>query len=130
MWAEALDVGKHKSKEEPPCGPIWGNQKAKSSKKENGGVDATASAFTHMAKSVASAFSQPDNQKAHTPTKTISRLSHSQVGISPGKRIELQEKLFKQIDMLHNMYERGAITRSQFENRRDLLLAQMDKLDE
>ena len=112
---------------------MWSNlgkPEGKKFQKENGGVYAMASAFTHMAKSVASAFSQPDNQKAHTPTKTISRLSHSQVGISPGKRIELQETLFKQIDMLHNMYERGAITSLLFENRRDLLLAQMDKLNE
>ena len=27
LWAEALDVGKHQSKEEPPHGPIWGDQK-------------------------------------------------------------------------------------------------------
>ena len=27
LWAEALDVGKHQSKEEPPRGPIWGDQK-------------------------------------------------------------------------------------------------------
>ena len=27
LWAEALDIGTHQSKEEPLCGPIWGNQK-------------------------------------------------------------------------------------------------------
>ena len=25
LWAEALDVGRHKNKDEPPLGPIWGN---------------------------------------------------------------------------------------------------------
>ena len=71
------------------------------------------SAFTHMANSVALAFSGPDEKattSVSTPTKvatTSSSLSH---GISPGRRIELQERLFNQIDMLHRMYEKGAIT--------------------
>ena len=86
-----------------------------------------ASAFTHMAHTVASAINP--TVKANTPTKSP-RVSQSEVGISPGRRIELQEKLFKQIDMLHQMYERGAITSSQFENRRESLLMQMDKLAE
>lgn len=84
-----------------------------------------------MANTVVSALSTapPVHVKANTPTKPP-HLCHSEVGISPGRRIELQEKLFKQIDMLHQMYERGAITASQFENRRESLLAQMDKLAE
>ena len=56
---------------------------------------------------------------------TSSSLEH---GISPGRKIELQEKLFNQIDMLHRMYERGVITFSQFKTRRESLLSQMDKL--
>ena len=132
LWAEALDVGKHQSKEDPPRGPIWGEQKpTKNTKKSTDSVDTMASAFTHMANTVVSALSTapPVHVKANTPTKPP-HLCHSEVGISPGRRIELQEKLFKQIDMLHQMYERGAITASQFENRRESLLAQMDKLAE
>ena len=129
LWAEARDVGKHQSKEEPPRGPIWGDQKPEKTAKKNtdSSVDKMASAFTNMANTVASAISP--SVKRDTPTK-LPRLSHSEVGISPGRRIELQEKLFKQIDMLHQMYERGAITASQFENRRESLLVQMDKLAE
>ena len=33
LWAEALDIGKHQSKEDPPRGPIWGEQKPTKSKK-------------------------------------------------------------------------------------------------
>ena len=51
LWAEALDVGKHQSKEEPPCGPIWGNQRPANNRKKDAdsSVDKMASAFTHMA---------------------------------------------------------------------------------
>ena len=129
LWAEALDVGRHKSKEEPPHGQIWGDKKPK---KSNEGVQAMTSAFTHMANTVASAFSPDTGPKrkvetsVSTPTKVATTsLEH---GISPGRRIELQEKLFNQIDMLHKMYERGAITSSQFEIRRESLLSQIDKL--
>ena len=41
-----------------------------------------------------------------TPTKVVTTSSTLPHGISPGRRIELQEKLFNQIDMLHRMYER------------------------
>ena len=93
LWAEVLDVGRHKSKEEPPLGPIWGGQKPKRS---NGGIQAMASAFTHMANSVASAFSGPDGKattSVSTPTKVVTTSSTLPHGISPGRRIELQEKL-------------------------------------
>lgn len=89
------------------------------------------SAFTHMANSVASAFSGPEGKAATSvsmPTKVASTSSSLPHGISPGRRIELQEKLFNQIDMLHRMYEKGVITPSQFETRRESLLSQMDKL--
>lgn len=88
LWAEALDIGKHQSKEEPPRGPIWGDQKpTKNAKKDTDcSVDRMASAFTHMANTIASAIIP--SVKANTPTKSP-HLSHSEVGISPGRRIEL-----------------------------------------
>ena len=52
------ESGKHRSKEEPPRGPIWGNQKpTKNTKKDaDSSVDKMASAFTHMAHTVVSAI--------------------------------------------------------------------------
>ena len=128
LWAEALDVGRHKNKEEPPLGPIWGNKKPK---KSSEGIQAMTSAFTHMANTVASAFNTEPEKKAattcsvSTPTKVATTSSSLEHGISPGRKIELQEKLFNQIDMLHRMY---AITSRQFETIRESLLSQMDKL--
>ena len=123
LWAEALDVKKHDSKEFPPDGPIWGSKK---SKKAPGGVSEMASAFTHMANSVASAF-QPSNVKeVTTPTKETKQ----SMGISPGKKIDLQDKLLRQIDMIHQMFEKGAVTSQQYEKRRDSLIAQLDQLSE
>ena len=126
LWAEAIDLGKHESHENPPLGPIWCSEKPKTGKKTNKSVECMASAFTHMANSVASAFSTPDKQR---DAQTDISSSNTGVGISPGRRIDYQDKLFKQIDMLHKMYERGALTPEQFEKRCQSLLEQLDSLD-
>lgn len=78
---------------------LWGRQKHKES--NEGGVQAITSAFTHYGNSVASAFFGSDGKAETSVSTTSSSLPH---GISPG-RIELQEKLFNQTDMLHRMYE-------------------------
>ena len=105
-----LDVKHHKSKESPPVGPIWEAKKPKSHPKNT--VDtAMATAFTKMADSVASAFKVSQESKTPKPvspmlTQTPVKES-SFVGISPGRKIDLQEKLLKQIDLLHKMLEKG-----------------------
>lgn len=120
-----MDSKSHASKDEPPLGPIWNSSTSAKSKK-SGAVDEMASAFTTMANTVATAF-QPANQS--TPTKDKSTpLKPSTMGISPGRRIDLQQKLFDQIDMLHQIFEKGALTADQYEKRRESLLAQLDSL--
>ena len=52
----------------------------------------------------------------------------SNAGISPGRKIDYQEKLLNQVDLLHRMFERGAITADQFEKRIESLLTQLDSL--
>jgi len=124
LWSEAIDAGKHSSKNNPPAGSIWNNEKAKAVKTtKDSAVDNMASAFTKMADSVASALTVK-SQNEGPPLKE----SQDSVGISPGKKIDYQAKLLSQIDLAHQMFERGAITTEQFEKRRDMLLGQLDSL--
>ena len=124
LWAEALDVDGHASKEVPPLGPIWNTSKSQKSGTKDS-VNEMASAFTNMANTVATAF-QPSQD---TPTRDVlNPIQPSSAGISPGKRIDLQQKLFNQLDLLHKIFERGALNVDQYEKRRDSLLAQMDNL--
>ena len=130
LWAEALDVKKHNSKEVPPVGPIWNTTTVSKRSGKNDTVGEMASAFTTMANSVVTAL-KPDCMLS-TPTKqapNLSEMSSSACSssISPAKRIDLQQKLFNQIDLLHRMFERGALT-SEYEKRRDDLLTQIDNL--
>ena len=77
-----------------------------------------ATAFTKMADSVASAFKVLQESKIPkpvSPTSTQTPVKESSfVGISPGRKIDFQEKLLKQIDLLHKMLEKGAVTTEQF----------------
>ena len=49
--------------------------------------------------------------------------------ISPGRKIDLQEKLLHNLQLLHSMYEKGTVTTQQFEKHCDSLLQQLDGLD-
>jgi len=60
--------------------------------------------------------------------KDKEQTSNNAAGFSPGKRIEYQEKLLNQVDLLYKMFERGAIIQHQFEKRREVLLTQLDTL--
>ena len=88
-----------------------------------------ATAFTKMADKVVSAFSREKEENYNPDRKEhVGANTCNSVGISPGRRIDYQEKLLNQIDLAHKMFERGAITTEQFEKRRELLLTQLDAL--
>jgi hypothetical protein len=123
LWAEVIDTKKHTSIEEPPLGSIWktGEEKSRNSK----GQSTLESAFTTLANSVAAAI-QPAKE---SPVKHTEQQTHSTVGISPGRKIDLQAKVLQNLQITHTMYEKGAITDVQFEKSRDSLLKQLDMLD-
>ena len=66
-------------------------------------------------------------------TSTISEKAGSsttKVGVSPGRKIDMQGKVFQQLELIHNMFERGAVTTEQFELRKMSIMKQMEKLDD
>ena len=44
--------------------------------------------------------------------------SDSVVGLSPGKQVQLWGQLIDQISKLHDLFERGAIAKTQYDQRR------------
>ena len=42
----------------------------------------------------------------------------------------MQGKLLQQLELIHNMFERGAVTTEQFELRKMSIMKQMEKLDD
>ena len=118
LWAETIDCGKHKNKDVPPAGSIWNQRKAKPQVSSEG-MDAMASVVADKVVSVLKVDRSPTRKDKEATDES---------GMSPGKKIAYQEKLLNQIDQLHKMYERGAITGQQFEKRRDSLFNQLDML--
>ena len=79
---------------------------------------------SEMALQIATAIKEsPPKSSAHT-TSSVS------VGISPGRKIDMQGKFLQQLELVHNMFERGAITSDQFEKRRESVMKQLETLDE
>ena len=125
LWAEVIDSKKHDSMDDPPKGSIWSGLpgKQKDHTRKEGGVTEMASAFTTLANSVSAAL-QPKNASPKQQPESCDPMI-----ISPGRKIDLQAKVLHNLQLLHNMYEKGAITTAQFEKRREALMQQLDVLD-
>ena len=85
---------------------------SKSGEKGTDSVDVMASAFTQIANTVTSAFLNPSSKENSSPRKEESL--RVPTVISPGRKIDYQDKLFKQLDLLHSMYDCGVLTVHQF----------------
>lgn len=139
LWAEALYSKQYTSWDEPPKGLPWGDDKKNKFKSKEGASTGTAAnvmmhSFANMATSIAGVISKSSHSSStpqqSSPTSPEGNASvRSSVGISPGRKIDLQEKLLKQVDLLHQMFERGAITVDQFELRRESIMKQLESLD-
>ena len=123
--------------DEPPKGLPWGDGKKDKFIKSKGGGSAAGvmmHSFANMATSIAGAISKSSHSSStpqlSSPTSPEGNASaRSSVGISPGCKIDLQEKLLKQVDLdlLHQMFD--AITTDQFELRRESIMKQLESLD-
>ena len=84
-----------------------------------------------MMKSVSEMALQIATAIKESPYKSgIATASSVSVGISPGRKIDMQGKLLQQLELVHNMFEREAITSDQFEKRRESVMKQLEILDE
>ena len=52
----------------------------------------------------------------------------TEVGVSPGRLADLQGKFFGQLEQLHKLLERGALSEEQFEKRKQVILDRLDEL--
>ena len=63
------------------------------------------------------------------PTSPVSKKSPlCEAGISPGRLADLQEKFLNQIEKLHNLCDHGALTKEQYEKRKQVILDRLDEL--
>ena len=67
---------------------------------------------SEMALQITTAIKESPHKSSVPTTSSVS------VGISLGRKIDMQGKLLQQLELVHNMFERGAITSDQFEKCR------------
>ena len=63
-----------------------------------------------------------------TPVADKHRSVAAEVGVSPGRLTNLQGKFFDQLKQLHKLFERGTLTKEQFEKQKQLILDRLDEL--
>ena len=140
FWAETLHNKRHSSWEDPPQGFIWGGQGKAKPKTEQTCSGKVAETMMKSVADMATTIASVINKSPGTTTQGSESISpprqhgssnvvRSTVGVSPGHKIDLQDKLLRQIELLHKMLESGAITPTQFEARRDSAMKQLENLD-
>ena len=105
FWAEMLLNKQFQNWETPPNGLIWGNTTKKTKTKTSETENMMKSVMiSEMALQIATAIKESQHKSSVPTTSSVS------VGISPGRKIDMQGKLLQQLQLVHNMFERGAIT--------------------
>ena len=118
LWAEAINIGRHVSRETPPLGTMFqrcGAPPVRSSKNK------LSEAFTELAKSVSSDI----GGKRTPPDQSPPKEHHS---ITPAKAAALQTTYINQVVDLHDLFESGAISEADYLKQRDIVLVQMANL--
>ena len=93
LWAQAMDVKKHKSMERPPAGTILGH--SKDSERSHSTLDAVNKAFTNIANTLATVLNKPH---LIPPTNCNLSAMTKDCDVSPDQLADLQGKFVSQID--------------------------------
>lgn len=98
-WAHLIQMGKHSSYDTPPDKPFWRNRKSM----PTGESSTTSTSVT------------PD--KPMPPTVTI----------SPGKRVNLRGQCVEQLFRLHQLMEKGGISKAEYDEMQESIMAEVRK---
>ena len=112
LWARMKLNGQHTSLEHPPCIPFFSGANVKPAKRESLS-DALTSAATAV---VGILKGKSDN----LPTEGT---------MSPGKRAQVSGQYLEQLEKLLKLQESGALTASEFEEQKEITLANLKQLN-
>ena len=130
LWAEAIDVNQHSSLDEPPQGSFFSNIQGRThGVKKSDTSDVLTTAVSTLATSLAAALQPHSNDNTARPSTPPPHNHSSSSVITPIRAAELKTTYIAQIKELHSLAELGAITTHQYEEQRDCILKQMDRLN-
>ena len=99
-WAHLIQMGKHSSYDVPPDKPFWKNRKR-----------------VPIGSSGASSTTCATPDKSNPPTVTI----------SPGKRVNLRGQCVEQLLQLHQLMEKGGISKAEYDEMHESILTEVRK---
>lgn len=130
LWAEAIDVNQHSSLDEPHQGSFFSNIQGRThGVKKSDTSDVLTTAVSTLATSLAAALQPHSNDNAARPSTPPHHNHSSSSVITPIRAAELKTTYIAQIKELHSLAELGGITTHQYEEQRDCILKQMDRLN-
>lgn len=109
LWATALERGHHNSYEEPPDYPVFSNTTKKRTK--------SASELTQALTEVASVFlkSSRSDVSSHVEQASADKAAYDRT------------ELLKQLQMLSELYQSGALSKDEFEEQKENILRDISK---
>ena len=115
LWARMIVCGNHSSKEKPPQVPlITGITPTRRSRKS---LDETvASTVSAVVKAMAS------------PSKPQENILQPELGVSPGKAVDIRGKCFTQLASLKKLYEDSIISKDELQEQKSSILNTLKKL--
>ena len=114
FWAEAMLAQTHDSTDEPPSSPLFNSGKSRRS----------GSSLTEEFSGLANSISDVMKHNATTPTAAAAVDSPSKL-----KVVNLRSKYLEQIRELHSLFDMGALTVTEYEEQRQVVVDLMRQLN-
>ena len=122
LWARSVASKIHDDLDCPPDLPAF----HKETKPNKPAKESLTSALTGAVLAFTNKYNS-DNTKS--PQHTCTSNPPAQLGISPGRSVELRMKNFEQLRYLQQLYDDGILTSTEYEEQKKKILSSLRKLD-
>ena len=122
LWANMLQVGTWKDRENPPQNPMFGYNG-----KTHAKTPSLSEALTSVAEGIARALRPPVPAGNQSPP-TSSRAQLNEMGVSPSKCASLRSQYIDQLKQLHQLLELTAISKDEYVQQKADILKKMQQL--
>ena len=122
LWANMLQVGTWKDRENPPQNPMFGYNG-----KTHAKTPSLTEALTSVAEGIARVLRPPVPTGNQSPP-TSSRAQLNEMGVSPSKCATLRSQYIEQLKQLHQLLELTAISKDEYVQQKADILKKMQQL--
>ena len=131
LWANMLQVGTWKDRDNPPKNPMFGYNRKSQAKPSL--TDALASVAEGLARAIGSRVQSPSPitssaDQGSPPQVTPPNARLAEMGVSPSKCAKLRSQYIEQLKQLHQLLELTAISKDEYDEQKGDILKKMHEL--